>query len=222
MAELQWPGRPERPSLRRALRHAIRRQRPELQVIAEDFLAESTRIDLLAVGSEGELVSLRIGDTNEEATLFISALADLSWLRPRTLDLLKLAPGLGLEASTEPRAMLFCPTFRAETRAAAENLPTCSLELLEYRCLRQQGQLTLLLEPDRGAMGPFHASAIDRQAAHSQAADQPHASPSVRASEAPSGGLPPRLTDPPSPSTFRTGLTDADLRPGRLSELASS
>lgn len=231
MAELEWPGRPERASLRRALRHTIRRNRPELRVIAEDFLAEATRIDLLAVGPEGELVSLRIGDEQAEATLFTRALADLSWLRPRALDLLKLAPGLGLETSTEPRAMVFCPRFSAETRAAAENLPTCSLELLEYRCLRQQGQLTLLLiGPDRREPTAREAS---RVASVDPQSEQPRVPPRQGPPEAPSSAapapsaqatdLPPRrLTDPPSPSTFRTGLTDADLRAGKVGELASS
>ncbi len=203
-----------------------------MRVIAEDFLAEATRIDLLAVGQEGELVSLRIGEEEDQATLFTRALADLSWLRPRALDLLKLAPGLGLEPSTEPKSMVFCPRFSSETRAAAENLPTCSLELLEYRCLRQQGQLTLLLEPReafRSTQSASRLAPIDRDEERSRAADghgalmPPSASsPPVRGSAPPDRGSPRRLTDPPSPSTFRTGLTDADIRPGRVGELSPS
>ena len=233
MAELQWPGQPEQPSLRRALRHAIRRQRPELRVIAEDFLAETTKIDLLAIGRGGELVSIRIGDERAEATLFTRGLADLSWLRPRAFDLLKLAPGLGLEPSTEPRSMVCCTRFGSETRAAAENLPACSLELVEYRCLRHQGQLTLLLESsaaERWATGPSRGARSADPSGSSRADRRPDsplqdASSTVRPLAGSDGSRPlaPRgLTDPPSPTTFRTGLTDADLRSGRTGELAST
>ena len=50
MAELEWEGRPERLSLRRAIRHRLRRFDPTIRVIAEGFLAEASAIDLLAVG----------------------------------------------------------------------------------------------------------------------------------------------------------------------------
>jgi len=219
LAELEWQGRPERASLRRALRHGLRSHAPTLRVIAEDYLAESTSIDLLAVGVEGDLVSIRIGPQTDEASLFTRALSDLAWLRPRLPDLLKLAPGLGLEASADPRAMVFCPHFASETRLAAQSLPTRSIELLEYRCLRQQGQLVLLLEPSQSSRDS------DRARADLDPAEPPiSGSPRLGTHGAP-GAVNPRkpadfgaesrtdrLTDPPSPSTFRTGLTDADLR----------
>lgn len=227
MVDIEWPGQPERPTLRRALRHALRRQAPDLRVLAEDFLAESSSIDLLAVGYEGELVSIRIGDAEQDGLLLTRALADLTWLRPRARDLLKLAPGLGIEESADPRAMILCPRFKTETRSAADNFPEGELELFEYRCLRQQGQLALLLEPckpglmphlgaprvavaaagdpndpgelDRGA--PVRARPARRSQPH-----QPHHSRDAHGQ---------RLTDPPSASAFRTGLTEADLQSGR-------
>ncbi len=206
MAELEWQGIPEQASLRRALRHALRRAEPTLRVIAEDFLAESTPIDLLAIGAGGDLLSLRIGGESEETSLFTRALADLAWLRPRRRDLLKLAPGLGLEATAEPRAMIFCPHFTSESRLAAESLAVRSLELLDYRCLKRQGQLMLLLERRAPAVDrpEFQAPEPDdlglRLGESNDQAD-PTASPSHN-----------RLSGPPGPSTFRTGLTDADLR----------
>lgn len=210
MAELEWEGEPERASLRRAIRHRLRRFDPALRVVAEDFLAETTPIDLLAIGAEGEVVSIRIADVGDDAAALTRSLADLSWLRPRLADLLKLAPGLGLEPSAEPRAMLFCPEFEHETRSAADNLPEHSLHLLGYRCFRLQGRLGVLFETWKpsGAARPEPAARQSppsgpRAHAHGQSHDP---------TRGPSGPRRPgRLTDPPSPSTFRTGLTDADL-----------
>jgi hypothetical protein len=217
MPEFEWPGIPEHASLRRALRHGLRRHEPSLRVIAENFLAESSAIDLLAVGSEGQIVSIRIGDAGRQTQLFTQGLADLTWLRPRTADLIKLAPHLGLEPSAEPRAMIFCEKFSPETRAAAENLPTQTFELFEYRCVRQRGQLVLLLEPCRetvgserrgkrgvGSVEPAHASRSVQTgtAAPGPEADLSGASFGVRS---PTDHGSPRLG-------FRTGLCDADLR----------
>ncbi len=153
MADLEWLGEPDRASLRRAIRHRLRHLDPTLRVVAEGFLAEQSEIDLLAVGNEGELVSIRIGRRGGDAVLLTQALSDLTWLRPRREHLLKLAPGLGLEPSAEPRALLLCPNFAPETCSAAENLPARTVGRLSYRCLRLQGQLNVLLtdeaDPER-------------------------------------------------------------------------
>jgi hypothetical protein len=226
LAEYEWPGNPERASLRRALRHGLRRDAPELRVIAEDFLAESTAIDLLAVGVEGNLVSIRIGAESDESKLFTQALADIAWLRPRLLDLLKLAPGIGLEAAADPRAMIFCPHFASETRLAAESLGGTSLELFEYRCLRQQGQLVLLLERCKPSIKNPRQPQIVPAHNDRQPLEPPHTAPSAGRNDRFSRSTPEQsesvgfelenrhssLTDPLSPSTFRTGLTDADLQ----------
>jgi hypothetical protein len=195
LAELDWEGRPERPSLRRAIRHQLRRFDPTIRVVAEAFLAEASPIDLLAVGGEGEVISIRIGQDDEDARLLTQSLADLSWLRPRLGDFLKLAPGLGIEPSAEPRAMLFAPRFASATRAAVENFPSRSIELLTYHCFQQQGQLTVLFE----SWAPPRA--------HSPAPNTGE----YRISEQPGVKTRSRLGDTPSPSSFRTGLTNADL-----------
>ncbi|MEM9177795.1 MAG: hypothetical protein AAGC67_21520, partial [Myxococcota bacterium] len=65
--------------------------------------------------------------------------------------------------------------------------------------LRQQGQLTLLLEPVKA--DPAAPTRV--VPAQSPSANRDPARP------APVNG---GLVDPPSPSAFRTGLTDADLR----------
>lgn len=207
MPELEWEGRPERPSLRRAIRHRLRRFAPTIRVVAEGFLAEASAIDLLAVGGEGEIISIRIGRGGDDVALLTQSLADITWLRPRLADFLKLAPGLGLEPSAEPRAMLFCPEFARETRAAVENFPLRSIELATYRCLRQHGQLSVLLEtgsPSRSqtAHEPRPESDADRAGRFSRRETPPASQP--KSSE--------QVAEPSPASGFRTGLSDADLR----------
>ncbi len=198
MAELAWTEATEPASLRRALRHALRRRSPELRVVAEGFLATASPMDLLAVGAQGELVSVRIASgasAAEGALLLTRSLADLSWLRPRAADLAALSPGLGLAPGAEPRAVLVAPAFDAELMAAAEALPRQSLELVVWRGLRQRGQLELILEsgaPRTQPPVPAPAPGPGRSTA----------APAERRG----------LTDPPSTSAFRTGLTDDDLR----------
>jgi hypothetical protein len=202
LAELEWQGEPDQPSLRRAIRHRLRHFDPTLRVIAEGFLAETSQIDLLAVGAEGEIVSIRIAASGDDAAALTRSLADLSWLRPRTGDFLKLAPGLGLEPSAEPRALLLCPDFGNETRAAVENLPRRTIELLGYRYLRQHGQLSVIFETWKPTGLPPATSRTGR----------PAHEPGLGSHAQPNGDETARLTDPPSSSSFRTGLTDADLR----------
>ena len=206
MADLEWTGAIEPASLRRALRGALRQQAPELRLIAEDFFAEESPMDLLAVGTDGELVSVRISmnsDPASAALLFTRGLADLSWLRLRHQGLLKLAPGLGLEVGAEPRSLMLCPEFGQELRRAAENLPDPAVRFLTFRSLRQQGQLTLLLEPQKPALARA-------QAPQATPASAPLESAPVVAQPISASAL--RLKDRPSSSTFRTGLRDEDLR----------
>jgi hypothetical protein len=189
VAELAWTRATEPATLRRALRHALRRRSPELRVVAEGFLATASPIDLLAIGPEGELVSIRIapgGSAAEGALLLTRSLADLSWLHPRAADLAALSPALGLAVGAEPRALLVAPGFDAELMAAAEAMPPQRLELVVWRGLRHQGQLELILEP------------VSPRSDRMTAAPAPDGE----------GALP----DPPRTSGFRTGLTDADLQ----------
>lgn len=200
MAELEWRGEIQTGSLRRALRQALRRTCPGWRVVAEGFLAATTPIDLLAIGDRGELICLRAATSEPAdggARLLARALSDLAWLAPRVEDLHKLAPELGLRPLAAPRAGLFAPAFDSEVLGAAAHvgdlLGRDRLTLNRYRALRQQGQLTLLLEP----LGPG-------------APRTPFTAPEDLPIAPPSRSAP--LVDPPSPSAFRTGLTDADLR----------
>lgn len=205
MAELEWQGAIPAGSLRRALRHALRRSFPGWRVVAEGFLGAVTPIDLLAVGANGELICIRAATGEGQdggARLLASALSDRAWIAPRISDLHKLAPELGLRPLAPPRIELFAPDFDTEVRTAAEHLSALlgrdRLGLTRYQALRQQGQLTLLLDP------------LVRDASRRSA--PPSGLPSQRDLQAAPLAPSPPLVDPPSPSAFRTGLVDADLR----------
>lgn len=199
MAELEWQGEIQTGSLRRALRQALRRTSPDWRVVAEGFLAATSPIDLLAIGARGELIGLRAAASGpvDGARLLARALSDLAWLTPRIEDFHKLAPELGLRPLAPPCVALFAPDFDAEVLGAATHLSGLlgpdRIALTRYRALRQQGQLTLLLEPV-GEQAPRTAAPLPDDL--------------LIAPPRPSSPL----VDPPSPSAFRTGLTDADLR----------
>lgn len=171
-------GFPDRPSLRRALRHALRNLVPELRVIAEGFLAEISTIDLLAVGGDGELVAIRFADADDDAAALTRSLADLSWLRPRRSDLLKLATGLGIEPSAEPRLLLVCRDFGPETRAAADNFPAETVQLWRSRGLHRHGQSSLLIE--RLDHGPAQPTTQPTTHPSTQPTSQPTTQPTLR------------------------------------------
>lgn len=184
-------GFPDRGSLRRALRQAIESALPELRVIAEGFLAEVSRTDLLGVGTEGELISIRVTEPGDDAAGLTRALADLSWLRPRRADFLKLAPGLGIEPAAEPRALIVARDFGPETLAAADNFPAATVQLWRLRRFDANGRPGLRIE------------AVAATPAQIVSVPLPPRRPERR--------IP--LAGPPSPSAFRTGLVDADLEP---------
>jgi len=198
LAELEWQGAPERRALRRAIRHELLRRDGSWRVIAEELLAESSRIDLLVRGAEGELVVIRIGAAEEDAALLTRLLSDRAWLAPRIEDWMKLAPELDLDPTAGIRGLLVCPDFGRETCLATTGLPERSMELLRYRFLAQQGRLVACLEPVSPGILPDPASVsedeeiVGRPSRHDLETD-------------------PAPVDPPRPSRFRTGLRDADL-----------
>lgn len=190
-------------SPRRALRHALRRQSPGVEVLAEGFLAADSPIDLLARGASGELVAVRISLSDapqETARLLTRGLSDIAWLRARSAGLTALASGLDLDIDAEPRALLVAPAFDPEILSATQSLPAHLIELMIWRGLRHRGQIQMVLEP---ALSTLPSS--PQPVVHSRTA----ASPGARG-ETPDV-LPPA---PPPPSGFRTGLSDEDLEPG--------
>jgi len=219
LAEFEWGSVPQRPELRRAVRHQLRSWDPSLQILAEDFLACESTIDLLAVGGEGELVSIRIGGPGEDAALLTRSLSDLAWLRPRTRDLRTLVPGLGIEASADARSILLCPDFGGETRAAIEIFPSDSVQLMLYRCYRHRGQLGVILEPQEQKTPSRHQAPEGEERPHRRSSRSLETTPDPCFGQGAtvSGPIerregPDALLNLAPTSDFRTGLTDADLR----------
>lgn len=203
MAELEWETNPKRPSLRRAVRHRLRDLEPPIRIAAENFLALESRMDLLGIGPEGELVSVRIGIGHTDAALLAHCLSDLVWLRSHGEDLARLVPDLGIEGAGDPRALLLCPAFDRTTRSAAESLPPGRIELMTYRCYRQRGRLGVLLEDDtRPGPAAVEEELAERDVPAGLGVEHP---PAVPNDDRP-------IRAPAASSGFRTGLSDAELR----------
>lgn len=147
MAESSLEGFSDRARLRRALAHRLSEVQPDLRIVAEGFLAETSVIDLLAVGAEGELVSIRFAKPDDDRATLTRALADLTWLRARRADFLKLSPGLGIDPSAEPRALVVSHGFSAESLAAADNFPENTVALWCCRGLLTETRQILVMEP---------------------------------------------------------------------------
>ncbi|MBY0399610.1 hypothetical protein K2X89_04900 [Myxococcota bacterium] len=213
MADASLEGFRDRASLRRALADRLRELDPKLSIVAEGFLAESSTIDLLAVGGEGELVSIRFAKPEDDRATLTRVLADLSWLRPRRADLLNLAPGLGIDPSVEPRALVVCHEFSTESRAAVDNFPVNTVALLRCRSRQMGSERVVFLEPviaDARDLPLFSEPTVGATRTTARTAEPIPSSPTLpRPSRPTSSGL----TDPPSPSAFRSRLVDTDLDP---------
>jgi hypothetical protein len=149
--------------------------------VAEDLLADVSRIDVFGVGAEGQAVIALVGDRGDDLVLVARALAQREWLAPRVADWRKLAPGLGLHADARVCALVVCPEFGAEARAAARAVGP-GIGLLTWRHLRNGADADLLLEP----VAPFAWTAEDAMAE-------------------------PGRREPGSTSVFRSGLSESDL-----------
>lgn len=243
MAESSLEGFSDRASLRRALAHRLSEVQPQLRILAEGFLGEVSTIDLLAVGTEGELVSIRFSKPDDDRATLTRALADLTWLRARRADFLKLSPGLGIDPSAEPRALVVCHGFSAESLAAVDNFPENTVALWCCRGLHTETRQVLVMEPMSAkllktpwpevlsATSPKSSTAREATAPSGVPAGVPAGGLAGAAARGPSGAAsrtletpvgPPAphraplrrpLADPPSPSAFRSGLVEADLEP---------
>lgn len=199
---------PSRHAVRRALRHAIQETRPDLVIAAEGFRAENSEMDLLAVGSEGELISVRYAAAGQDALTLVQCLSDLNWLRLRAADLRKLAPGLGLEPSAEPRGLLVSPAFEVDTQSAVGIFPSSTLELVRSQLRRMDGGLSMDLEPVASLWTePESGPGATRNADPTGSATTDFGAPG--AGDASSSGPAIEFT---LRTGFRTGLSESDLR----------
>lgn len=196
MADASLEGFRDRASLRSALAQRLRALEPELRILAEGFLAEVSTIDLLAVGGEGELVSIRFAKPDDDRATLTRALADLTWLRARRADLLKLSPGVGIDPSAEPRALVVCHGFSAESLAAVDNFPENTVALWCCRGLLTDSRQVLVMEPVAAKGDPLPPAVLSARTAlapasspsASSASSSPSTSPTSPTSSLPSTG----------------------------------
>jgi hypothetical protein len=104
---------------RRALRRALASGAERLRFVAEDVLGAETRIDWVCIGPEGETLLVLQAEPGRDLELVARGLAQRAWVEARLADWLQLAPELGLRPGAGVGALLLCPAFGAEARAAA-------------------------------------------------------------------------------------------------------
>lgn len=182
MPELRTEKPPARPLLIRAvasrLDHVVEGFRP----IAEDLLAEASRIHVFGVDGDGSAVLALLGEHEEDALLLLArALAQRQWLATRLPDWLKLAPGLGVRPEAPVQAVVLCPRFGAEAVAAAGAVDRAPPHLVTWRFVRNGSDGDVLLD----LVFPAAPGTVS--------------------------GREGRAEPSPGPNGFRTGLSDADL-----------
>jgi hypothetical protein len=165
--------------LRGRLGHAV----PGLRLLAQGLTGADAPIDFVALEPSGRVVLILVGDAGHDLELVGRGLAQRAWVAARLGDWIQLAPNLGLRPDAEVRVLLLCPSFTAETRAAARAVGPDAMALAIYRCVENAAGFQVLVE---------HVGADETEAI----------------STAPRRG--PRADAIPA-APFRTGLTDADL-----------
>ncbi|MGH0032232.1 MAG: hypothetical protein ACQGVC_20770 [Myxococcota bacterium] len=187
MSELRTET-PTRDELRRAIAGRLHGLVVGYRPVAEDLLADRSRVDLFGVDGEGRGVIVAVGEREEDALLLVArVLAQRSWVAERLPDWLKLAPDLGVRPELPPAAWILCPGFGSEARTAAAALPAGAAHLATWRFVRNGSGSDVLiepLEPQPADAGPSATAGPDAAAAR----------PGRRAG-----------------SDFRTGLSDQDL-----------
>lgn len=116
--------------------------------VAEDLLADASRIDIFGVAGDGSAVLVLLGEREQEALVLLArALAQREWLAARLPDWLKLAPDLAVRADAPVRVVLLCPRFGSEAIAAARAVDRGPLDLVAWRFVQNGSEADVLLEP---------------------------------------------------------------------------
>ena len=167
----------------RTLRRELERLEPGLRVLAEDVLAQSSRIDLVATDGRRRVVAVAFAEPDGGSRALTTALAHRSWLADHVADWLKIAPDLGIDATAAVRTLLIATDFDPELVAAVAVLPAGWIELVR------------LVEIARG--GQVHSELM------------PHAVPRRNGADPGAGAIGQRATA--ALPRFRTGLTAREL-----------
>ena len=116
---------------RLALRGALLRLTPPLEVLAEEVLGLVSRIDLVARDPDGAVTLVLVAGAGADLARLGEGIAQRVWLAPRLADWNQLAPHLGLAAERGVRLLLVAPHFDERTRAAADALGPDLVRLAE-------------------------------------------------------------------------------------------
>jgi hypothetical protein len=162
---------------------------PGWRWIAQELLAQDSRIDLFGVDEDAAAVIVGVGAAPRELELLGRLLAWRHWLTPRLPDWLKLAPALGVRPDRPIRAVLVCHEPGIELCTAVESLGLSWLQLV-----RRRGD-----EGGRRAPG----ARLERLVARPEDTGLPR-SGNGAVQRAP-------VVESAPQAAFRTGLTDADL-----------
>lgn len=152
LLELRPGEPPSRSQLLAAVAARLHQVVPGFRPVAEDLLGDTSRIDVFGVADDGTAVIALIGSDGEDLTLVARALAQREWLAPRLSDWLKLAPHLGVRVDGTPRALVLCPHFGTEARAAAR--AAGGVQLVGWHFVRNGSAVDLLLDPLPPEPGP--------------------------------------------------------------------
>lgn len=147
LPELQTTEPPHRDLLIRSVAARLHLVVKGFRPIAQDLLADTSRIDVFGVAGDGAAVFALLGQEDEALTLLGRALAQRAWLAPRLADWLKLAPDLGVRPDGAVQALLLCPRFGPEALAAAGAVDPSTLQLVTWRFVRNGSHADVLLEP---------------------------------------------------------------------------
>ena len=150
LAEVALTATPPRPQLIERLRPLLGGLVPSLQLVAEGVLGADATIDFVGVEPSGRVVLVLVGNDGDDLELVGRALAQRAWVEPRIRDWIQLAPNLGMRPGAGVRTVLLCPSFRAETAAAAISVGTEVVSLARYHCFRRGTEFEMLLEPLSG------------------------------------------------------------------------
>lgn len=200
MPEISYIAPLPRAELRAALRRSHGALDPSLRILAEDLLGAGSNIDLVAADPAGRVALILIGDEGGDRELFTRAIAQRAWVTARLRDWIQLAPSLGLDIDAPVRLSLLCPSYAAETLAAAAALGRDFVELSVVRCV-QNGSSTSVLVERTGEVGESGEGGRREWIGAADAA-------LTRRSAAAPG----------QPARFRSGLTEEDLNLTPLEE----
>jgi hypothetical protein len=176
------------------LRQELERMQPPLQTLAENILAEGSRIDLVTRDPLGAVVVVLIADWGRDLAGFTRVQAHVRWVRDRIPDWRQLAPDLAI--SPDVQGLLLCPDFQPETITAA-NASNSPIRLARFR---DPQDYTGLVEPL--PQPQEDEAALPRPPEAGEAPGE-----LARAAEHWTGREP-----LPPPGEFRSGLTEQDLQ----------